>query len=119
MLAAKLAVPAPVVVRALVDTGASGTCVAPAIVRQLGLVPSGTVTMHTPSTAGKPVVRSQFDVAVGIFMDSDEVHIPSLIIPVVESDLACQGIQALIGRDVLENGILIYDGRPRSVTLAF
>jgi hypothetical protein len=52
-------------------------------------------------------------------MDSDSIHIPSLIIPVIESNLACHGIQALLGRDVLEYGVLIYDGLHRSMTLAF
>lgn len=119
MTAAAVVIPQPVVVRALVDTGASCTCLDPTVIAKLGLTPSGTVLMHTPSTLGTAVRCNQFDVAIGVFMDSGEVHVPSMIIPVIESTLACQGIQALIGRDVLEKGILIYDGRHKPMTLAF
>jgi len=42
-----------------------------------------------------------------------------MIIPVIESDLKSQGIEALLGRNILEQGILIYDGRRRLLTLAF
>jgi hypothetical protein len=66
-------VPPPVIVRALIDTGASCTCLDPLVIAKLGLAPSGTVQVHTPSTAGSAVTCNQFDVAVGVFMDSDEV----------------------------------------------
>jgi hypothetical protein len=52
-------------------------------------------------------------------MDNGQVHLSGLVIPVIEGDLNAQGIQALLGRDLLEQGILIYDGRKRVVTLAF
>ncbi|MBU4270649.1 MAG: hypothetical protein KKA28_02115 [Planctomycetes bacterium] len=52
-------------------------------------------------------------------MDSNQVHLSSGIIPVVESDLISQGFEALIGRDVLDQGILIYDGCRRQTALAF
>ncbi len=119
MTAAGLPIPLPVIVRALIDTGASCTCVDSSVITRLGLAPSGTALMHTPSTAGAAVSCNQFDVAVGLIMDANEIHVPALIIPVIESSLACQGIQALLGRDILEKGILIYDGRHRSLTLAF
>jgi len=111
--------PPPVLVRAVVDTGASCTCVDPAVIQKLRLTPSGTTPVHTPSTGGTPVSRNQFDVAIGIVMDAGQVHVSSLIIPVVESDLAGLGIQALLGRDVLDQGIFIYDGRRKVLTLAF
>ena len=44
-------------------------------------------------------------------MDDNQVHVSGLVIPVVESDLSGLNIQALIGRDVLDQGILIYEGR--------
>ena len=52
-------------------------------------------------------------------MDANQVHLSGLIIPVIESDLNAQGFQALLGRDVLDQGILIYDGHRRLLTLAF
>ena len=38
------------VIRALVDTGASLTCIDPQVFVELGLTPTGTVEMNTPST---------------------------------------------------------------------
>jgi predicted aspartyl protease len=119
MRKAGLKVPPPVLARALVDTGASCTCLDPAVIGKLGLVPSGTASIHTPSTGCKSYICNQFDVAVGIVMDAKQVHLSSLIIPVIESDLNAQGFQALLGRDVLDQGILIYDGHRRLLTLAF
>jgi predicted aspartyl protease len=116
---AGLPVPPPVVVKCLVDTGASGTCVDPMVIQQLQIPPSGTVSIHTPSTGATPCICNQFDVGIGIIMDNGEVHLPGMIIPVIESDLKAQGIQALLGRDILEQAVLIYDGRRRLLTLAF
>jgi predicted aspartyl protease len=120
MRKAGLAVPPPAVVRALIDTGASCTCVDPAVVGKLGLSPSGTVEILTPSTGDTPHTCRQFDVAVAVIMDGSQVHLSSLIIPVIESDLCGQeNIQALLGRDVLDQGLLVYHGRGRLLTLAF
>ena len=116
---AGLDVPPPVLARALIDTGASCTCVDATVIKKLGLVPSGTASIYTPSTGGNVHTCNQFDVAVGIVMDSNQVHVPSLIIPVIESDLDAQGFQALLGRDVLNQGIFIYDGHRQFLTLAF
>jgi len=116
---AGVAIPMPVIARCLVDTGASGTCVDATVIAKLGLLPSGTVNVHTPSTGATPCVRNQFDVGIGILMDNGQIHLPGMIIPVIESDLKFQGIEALLGRNILEQGVLIYDGRRRLLTLAF
>jgi hypothetical protein len=112
-------VPAPVIVRCLVDTGASGTCVDPTVIAKLQIPPSGTVPIHTPSTGVTPVECNQFDVGIGIVMDDGEIHLPGMVVPVIESDLKSLGIHALLGRDILAQSVLIYDGRRRFLTLAF
>jgi hypothetical protein len=38
---------------------------------------------------------------------------------IIESTLTMQGIQALIGRDVLANALFVYDGRANLFSLAF
>ena len=43
---------------------------------------------------------------------------PAMVIPVIASDRSAQSIQALIGRDVLAESILIYNGIDRTFTLA-
>lgn len=39
--------------------------------------------------------------------------------PVVESDLSAQGIQALIGRDILSDSLLVYNGYTGLFILSF
>jgi hypothetical protein len=113
--------PSPVIARCLIDTGARGTCVDRTVVQGLGISPSGKVFVHTSSTGSTPVKCNQFAVAAGVIMDNDHLHFPvkGIIIPVTEMDLSRQNIQGLLGRDVLDQGIFIYDGSHRTLTLAF
>jgi hypothetical protein len=114
-------IPEALVVRCLIDTGARGTAVDRTVVQSLGIPPSGTVLVHTSSTGQTPVRCNQFAVAVGIVMDDDHVHYPvrGVILQVTEMDLSRQNIQGLIGRDVLDQGIFLYNGCHRTLTLAF
>lgn len=104
----------------LVDTGASGTCVDPGFVASLGLVPTGSVPMMTPSTAGVPVQCNQFDVAIYL-PDSGQggggFYIGAL--PVLETSFAGQGIDGLIGRDIIDRCTFIYNGSAGIFTLAY
>ena len=115
---AGLSVPAPIRVRGLVDTGASITGVDPQILRSLGAVSTGTVPLHTPSTkSAAPHIANQFDVSITL------VH-PMITrtwfaIPVIESELAHQGIQALIGRDILSFCLMTYDGQAGTFCVGF
>jgi aspartyl protease len=104
--------------RALIDTGASSTCIDSAVLKPLELTATGAILIHTPSTSGKPHFCEQFDVGLGIDHPSKD---PMMLhtIPVISTELAAQGIGALIGRDVLSSCLLIYDGSAASFTLGF
>jgi len=54
LLTAGQAVPQFVSIRALLDTGASMTCVDPTVIAALGLAPTGMTQMITPSTGAVP-----------------------------------------------------------------
>ena len=105
-------VPAPIDATALIDTGASGTCIKPEIVKNLGLVPRGVVQIATPSSKAHPC--NVFDVSL---------HFPHGVVvstlQVIEAPLEGQNIQCLIGRDVLCQGILIYSGYTNTFSLSF
>jgi len=101
-------VPIPVRVRALLDTGASGTCIDEQVIAQLHLSPTGIIPVHTPSTSGNPQSCLQYDIA--LFVANPQVHIVSFTLPIVASALRHQNIEALIGRDVLDRTTLFYDG---------
>lgn len=111
-------VPTPVSVRGLVDTGASGTALDPSIINSLNLTPTGSIPVHTPSTGTTPHYCDQYDVALLLPLPGG-MHYQFPALPVIASDLQAQGIQALIGRDVLARGVLIYDGFAGTFTLGF
>lgn len=113
-------IPPPILVRGLIDTGASGTCLDPSVVAKLGLLPTGSIPVHTASTAGKPQVRYQYDVSLWLpIQRSAKPHNIRMTLPVIETDLSNQGIELLLGRNILDGCLFVYDGAAGSTTLAF
>jgi len=104
----------------LIDTGASCTCVDPGLLAGLGLQPTGRVLISTPSTAGQPHHCEQFDVSIFIPAVAPAVsgHVVPAI-PIVATHLKSQGIDGLIGRDVLKDCTLIYNGTSGMFSLAY
>ena len=90
----------------LTDTGASGTLIQTAIVAGLGFVSLGTVFLRTPS-AIEPLARDQYRIRLVL---SEAI---AFEVEVVEAALTGQGIQGLIGRDILQFLKLTHDS-PRS-----
>jgi hypothetical protein len=87
----------------------------------MGLQPTGVAMVHTPSTAGNPAPMYLYDVMLYIPGHSpgsnDGWFIESL--PVTANHFAGTGIDGLIGRDVLDLGIMIYNGTAGQFTLAY
>lgn len=104
--------PSPLEVTALIDTGASGTCIKPEIVKSLGLVPRGVTQIATPSTKAHPC--DVYDVSLQ-FPNGVTVS----TIQVIETPLEGQNIQCLIGRDVLTQGVFVYIGYVNTFSLSF
>ena len=121
LAAAKQPIPNSVQINALIDTGASGTCVDPSVLGQLAVVPTGRVMVNTPSTGAQPHIADQFDVSIMIPGESksDQVFfLPNL--PVISAELLQQqGFHALIGRDILSMCLFEYNGPARQFTLAY
>jgi len=97
---------------AMIDTGATGTVISQGLAATLGIQPVGTTLINTPSSTN--VSCYQFDVQL-IFPNN--INIASIV--VTEAPLQGQHIQCLIGRDVLQHGVLIYTGYDNSFTLSF
>jgi hypothetical protein len=101
-----------------VDTGASKTKVARTVlVDDLKMQPVGKVDEHTASTGKVPVERDLYAVYLGVVGVANGVLAYDL--PVSEAqDLSGLGVQALLGRDVLDRCLLVYQGPDRGATLA-
>lgn len=114
MDAAGLPIPNPVPCHLLIDTGASNTCIDPEKIKLLKLTPSGNTPVHTPSTTPDKMHNcNQYDVGI-IIPDFWHFH----AVPILESSLSHQGIDGLLGRDILKECILIYNGILGSYTLS-
>lgn len=99
-------------VLALIDTGASTTAVSHKVVKKLGLVPRGTVQVYTSHK--KPETRNEFDISLAF-----DARTRLTIVKVLDASLQNHDIDCLIGRDVLEHGVLTYNGPKKRVILRF
>ena len=121
LAAAGQPVPQPQRTTALIDTGASCTSVDPSVIIALNLQPTGSVSLITPSTGQTPHQTSEYDIALAIPGASPQD--PFLVFPtiaVISAELLqAQGFHALIGRDILNRCVLIYNGTIGFFTLAY
>jgi len=105
--------------RGLLDTGASHTSVDPAVIVPLGLSPRRRAQIITPSTGATPHVALTYDVAVYIPTNDPALTWQAPAMEVSTLPLRNQGLDMLIGRDILSQTLLIYDGRTGTFTLSF
>jgi hypothetical protein len=107
-------VPPPVATVALIDTGASQSCILRQHAVALGLVPvasTDTLTAVGTTTDGKGHMKEVYEVCITIEPDVfDNLW-------VLETDTTWLNVGALIGRDILARAILVYDGPAGTCTL--
>lgn len=116
--AANQPLPSPVKIRALLDTGASCTCVDPSVPAALGLTPTGIAQLTVASGATEP--REEFDVSLFIPAKPGDAPMVFRTIKVVATPLkAAQGFDALIGRDILSLCVVTYNGSVNLFTVAY
>ena len=96
---------------ALIDTGASSTCIDEAAAKELGLPVIDTAKMSSASHAETTcnVYPVQINVPPALSFSSPRT---------IGAALAAQGLIALIGRDVLQHSTLFYNGLTGQITLA-
>lgn len=83
----------------------------------LNLTPTGSVFMNTPSTGTIPHRANQYDVSLTLVHPT--IGLTFAAVPVIEAHRATQGIQGLIGRDILANCLFIYNGLDGNFVLGF
>lgn len=112
-------IPDPIPIRALLDTGASGTCIDPAVLTALGLTPTGMIAVNTPTTGNQPHQAFQYDVGLLIPAPAGLPLVRPSLAVVASELLQRQGFHALIGRDILHGCILTYNGSAGLFMLAY
>jgi hypothetical protein len=121
-------VPDPVKVRAMIDTGASCTCIVPKIAERLGLTPSGQTEMYSATSEDKPVDQDEYDVGFLVVNPTTGLtthafqNVPLVmhtIKVVCTPALVNLGYEALIGRDILAGCMFVYDGRNGKLLLSY
>ena len=117
--AASRSIPDPQKIRALLDTGASHSCLDPVVVTALGIPVTGNCQINTPSSGAAPHTVDLYD--VGIYIPA--TNPPPLVFPTVAVAgcqlFQAQGFHALIGRDILDLCMLFYNGPLKVLTLSF
>jgi hypothetical protein len=109
------AIPPPLRAQGVIDTGTNVTCVASAVLQQLGV--SGVAPGTTQTVGGSHSVQL-FEVSFSIVGPSGVVFTePQLT--VMEMTQPPEGVDVLVGRDVLSAGLLLGDGPGLRFTLAF
>ena len=105
-------VPQPVRGYALLDTGASSSCVDPSVTEHLLLEPRGMEDIVTPSTGDDYHTAIQYDLSIIIppASSSDSSLVVDTLAVFHAKLLQPQGIHALIGRDILRRCIFNYNG---------
>jgi hypothetical protein len=109
MLAEGKPPPQPVWANMLIDTGACPTSLDVSLVERLGLIPTGSVHVHTPDKAETRERRS-FEVSIALPIGNNGGSFVLGTFTVNDCEVAAQGIDGLIGRDVLALARYTYDG---------
>lgn len=78
------------------DTGATGTCISKSLVSKLKLNPTGMIQVHTPSGVG---IMNKYMIDIIL---NNEVVVKN--VPVMDSEIGNQGIDVLIGMDIITIG---------------
>ncbi len=113
-------VPDAVHVRALIDTGAGVSGFSPRVFDCLGLRPIHLTPILTPSTpADEPHICEAFETTLAIVQNGRAHALPGVTqtIKMLGWNLA-DGVEGLIGRDVLAHGSFMYYGRDGTFTLS-
>lgn len=104
-------IPEPIIIKALIDTGASACVIKKEIPEKLGLKPTGIIKICTPSCKDHECYQYFMRMVIpthGLIYEG----------PFISAPLEGQDVNCLMGRDSLKTGILIYIGYMNQFTLS-
>ncbi len=111
LVAASTPIPAPVVGLALIDTGATVSCVDSSVPPRLTVNPVGRTTLSGATGRGASALYPMRLVIRGVGLTVDYSHL-------VGAELSPMGYVALLGRDFLSRTLLVYHGPVGEYTLS-
>jgi predicted aspartyl protease len=112
LLSSGAKVPAPIVGLALIDTGASVTCIDNSKAIDMGLPVVDTMKMT--SASHDAIEQSAYPISIEIVGTPIQFGLPKAM----GANLTSQGLLALIGRDVLQLFTMFYNGPTGQITLS-
>lgn len=119
LINAGFSMPPSIPVLAVIDTGSFATGVRPEIFRTLGVESLDSIPVLTPSTKhDAPHLCDWYHVSLTLASDMTHKYLPS-IFAIAREGFGEHGIQALIGRDVLNHCVFSYFGPHATFELSF
>jgi hypothetical protein len=115
-----LPVPPEISLRAVIDTGSFVIGLIPSVFQSLEIKHFRTIPVRTPSTTpGEPHQAKQYNISLSLVSANVTKYLPSVHAIASDDFDKDEGIQALIGRDVLDHCNFSYYGPDRSFALGF
>lgn len=109
LIQANQQVPLPLPANLQIDTGAAFTAIDAQIVNALGLQPIGATLMATPSSGPQGTIMPIYDIMLAAIDGGGQTYMLGTQL-VLSCNFGGQGIDGLLGRDILAAGSLIYSG---------
>lgn len=114
----QLPVPERRLVRAQIDTGTTLTVIDARVLRHLNVLLIDRLAVRTASLSGEAQIFNQYAVSLGLEANGIEMRLAEILV------LECafgpdDGIQALIGQDVLKHCLFVNNGPLNSFSFAF
>jgi hypothetical protein len=118
LMAAGIPVPAAVAAKFLIDTGANMSCIDIGLITKFGLQPTASANVHTPGLGGNTVFRYQYEVSLYIPLNAS-AGCNLQDIDMLEVSIGDQGLDGLIGRDLIDQWTCIYNGSTSTFTICY
>jgi|WetSurMetagenome_2_1015567.scaffolds.fasta_scaffold909763_2 hypothetical protein len=118
LLNANANVPNPVLANLQIDTGAAQTCLDNNVIQTLGLQATGLTLVGSATSGNNPSVILTYDASLSFTTvnGNQQLIVPAL--PILGLNLSAQGIDGLIGRDLLAAACMLYNGPTNGVLLS-
>jgi hypothetical protein len=108
---------AAVMGRFLIDTGANISCIDVGLVATLGLQPVKMMSVSSPMASSQ--LRNIYQIALLIPAHNRAMNYNLPVVDVLEASVADQGIDGLIGRDLIDQWTCIYNGSTATFTICY